>query len=133
MTALSTKQVGQDFLAQNKTKDGVVELSNGLQYRILKSGTGKTAGLKDKVTTHYRGNFIDGKEFDSSYSRGQPATFGVNQVIAGWTQALQLMTEGSIWELFIPSELAYGSRGAGNVIPADSTLIFQIELLSVVS
>jgi FKBP-type peptidyl-prolyl cis-trans isomerase FklB len=125
------KKAGEDFLAQNKNKDGVKTLPSGLQYQVLEPGKGKSPSKSDNVTTHYHGTLIDGTVFDSSYERGQPATFPVNGVIAGWTEALQLMQEGAKWRLFIPSNLAYGSRGAGNDIGPDSTLIFDVELISV--
>ena len=119
------------FLAENKKKPEVVTLPSGLQYQILTKGTGATPKATDKVSTHYRGTLIDGTEFDSSYSRGQPATFPVNGVIKGWTEALQLMTIGSKWKLFIPSELAYGERGSPPKIGPNATLIFEIELLGI--
>ena len=125
------KKEGEAFLAANKTKEGVKTLPSGLQYKVIKEGTGKTPKAEDTVVTNYRGTLIDGTEFDSSYKRGQPATFPVKGVIPGWTEALQLMKEGSKWELFIPSNLAYGERGAGNVIGPNATLIFEIELISV--
>ncbi|MGA9882162.1 MAG: FKBP-type peptidyl-prolyl cis-trans isomerase [Candidatus Acidiferrales bacterium] len=122
---------GEDFLAANKTKEGVKVLPSGLQYKVEKEGTGPKPTAADTVVCNYRGTFIDGKEFDSSYKRGQPATFPVGGVIKGWTEALQLMPVGSKWELFIPSDLAYGPRGAGGVIGPNSTLIFEVELLSI--
>ncbi len=125
------KEAGEAFLADNKDKEGVKTLPSGLQYMVLKEGTGKSPSASDTVTTHYHGTLIDGTTFDSSYDRGQPATFPVNGVIAGWTEALQLMKEGSKWRLFIPSDLAYGSQGAGDVIGPNSALIFDVELLSV--
>lgn len=125
------KKAGEEFLAENKNKEGVKTLPSGLQYMVLKEGTGKSPSASDTVTTHYHGTLIDGTTFDSSYERGQPATFPVNGVIAGWTEALQLMKEGSKWRLFIPSGLAYGAQGAGDVIGPNSTLIFDVELLSV--
>lgn len=125
------KKEGEEFLAQNKNKEGVKTLPSGLQYQVLKEGSGKSPSKTDKVTTHYHGTLINGTVFDSSYDRGQPATFPVNGVIAGWTEALQLMKEGSKWRLFIPSNLAYGPRGAGGVIGPDTTLVFDVELLSV--
>ncbi len=129
--ASGNKKAGEDFLAQNKNKEGVKTLPSGLQYQVLEPGKGKSPSKTDKVTTHYHGTLIDGTVFDSSYERGQPATFPVNGVIAGWTEALQLMQEGAKWRLFIPSNLAYGSRGAGSDIGPDSTLIFDVELISV--
>ena len=130
MTA-KIKQDGAAFLAQNKAKDGVVTLPSGLQYKILKAGDGKKPGLDDTVVCHYKGTLIDGTEFDSSYKRNQPATFPVKGVIKGWTEALQLMAVGSQWQLVIPSDLAYGDRGAANVIPPYSTLVFEVELVSI--
>ncbi len=123
---------GEVFLAKNEKKEGVVTLPSGLQYKVVKPGTGDTPKSTDQVTTHYRGTLIDGTEFDSSYARGEPATFPVNGVIAGWTEALQLMKVGAKWQLFIPGDLAYGKRGAaGGKIPPNATLIFDIELLSI--
>jgi FKBP-type peptidyl-prolyl cis-trans isomerase FklB len=124
-------EAGKQFLAANKSKPGVVELPSGLQYEVMKEGSGRKPGRHDQVTTHYHGTLIDGTVFDSSVNRGQPASFGVSQVIAGWTEALQLMSEGSKWRLFIPSNLAYGSRGAGGKIGPHSTLIFEVELLKI--
>jgi FKBP-type peptidyl-prolyl cis-trans isomerase len=125
------KKEGDAFLAANKTKDGVVTLSSGLQYRILQVGTGPKPSASDTVICNYRGTLLNGTEFDSSYKRGQPATFAVGQVIHGWTEALQLMPVGSKWQLFIPAELAYGARAAGPDIGPNSTLIFEVELLSI--
>ena len=125
------KKEGEAFLAENKTKDGVVTLPSGLQYKILKEGDGKQPTLDDTVVCNYRGTFIDGTEFDSSYKRNQPATFPVKGVIKGWTEALQLMPVGSKWQLFVPSGLAYGDRGAANVIGPNAVLIFEVELLSI--
>ena len=125
------KKAGDDFLAQNKTKDGVVALPDGLQYKILKEGNGPKPAATDSVVCNYRGTLIDGTEFDSSYKRGQPATFPVNGVIKGWTEAVQLMPVGSKWQLFVPADLAYGNRGAGPDIGPDATLIFEVELLSI--
>lgn len=122
---------GKAFLELNRSKDGVVVLASGLQYREVKAGAGKSPKATDQVTTHYKGTLLDGTTFDSSYDRGEPAKFPVNGVIAGWTEALQLMKEGSVWELFIPAELAYGSRGAGGKIGPNATLIFTVELLKV--
>lgn len=131
--AETNKKAGEAFLAENKKKDGVVTLPSGLQYKVIQEGSGKTPKAEDTVVTHYRGTLIDGTEFDSSHKRahGEPATFPVKGVIPGWTEALQLMKEGSKWELFVPSSLAYGDRGAGNVIGPNATLIFEIELISV--
>jgi len=125
------KKEGSSFLAENQKKEGVKTLPSGLQYKVIKSGSGKKPKLDDTVTTHYRGSLIDGTEFDSSYRRGKPVTFPVNQVIPGWTEALQLMEEGAKWELFVPSNLAYGEKGAGNEIGPNATLIFEVELISV--
>ncbi|RKZ72997.1 MAG: FKBP-type peptidyl-prolyl cis-trans isomerase [Candidatus Parabeggiatoa sp. nov. 1] len=122
---------GKAFLAKKAKTDGVVTLPSGLQYKVITAGTGKTPKLTDKVTTHYRGTLINGTEFDSSYKRGEPATFPVQGVIAGWTEALQLMKEGAKWKLFIPAKLAYGKPGKGGKIGPNATLIFKIELLSV--
>jgi FKBP-type peptidyl-prolyl cis-trans isomerase FklB len=119
------------FLAENKKKEGIKTLESGLQYKVITEGTGKTPKATDTVTVNYRGTLIDGTEFDSSYKRGQPATFPVNGVIPGWTEALQLMKEGAKWQLFIPSALAYGDKGAGAVIGPNATLIFDVELISV--
>jgi FKBP-type peptidyl-prolyl cis-trans isomerase len=126
------KSEGEAFLAANKSKEGVVTLPDGLQYKILTAGNGPKPTASDSVVCNYRGTLINGTEFDSSYKRGQPATFGVGQVIKGWTEALQLMPVGSKWQLVIPSSLAYGERGAGADIGPDSTLIFEVELLSIV-
>ncbi len=125
------KQEGDAFLTENKQKEGVTTLPSGLQYTVIEAGTGKTPKATDTVVTNYRGTLINGTEFDSSYKRGKPATFPVNGVIKGWTEALQLMKEGAKWKLFIPSDLAYGERGAGNTIGPNATLIFDIELISV--
>jgi len=125
------KKEGDVFLAANKTKEGVVTLPSGLQYKILKEGTGAKPTASDAVVCNYKGTLIDGKEFDSSYKRGQPATFPVGQVIKGWTEALQIMPVGSKWQLFIPSELAYGPRGPSPDIGPNATLIFEVELLSI--
>jgi FKBP-type peptidyl-prolyl cis-trans isomerase FklB len=122
---------GEAFLADNKKKEGMKTLPSGLQYKVIKEGTGKMPKATDTVTTNYRGTLIDGTEFDSSYKRGQPATFPVNGVIKGWTEALQLMKTGSKWQLFVPSDLAYGDKGAGPQIGPNSTLVFEVELLSV--
>jgi FKBP-type peptidyl-prolyl cis-trans isomerase FklB len=126
------KKQGDAFLAANKTKDGVVTLPSGLQYKILTPGTGAKPAATDSVVCNYRGTLIDGKEFDSSYKRGQPATFPVTGVIKGWTEALQLMPVGSKWQLFIPSELGYGERGGADIGP-NATLIFEVELVSIQS
>ena len=122
---------GEAFLAENCKKPGVVTLPSGLQYRVITEGKGKSPKLTSTVTTHYAGRLLDGTEFDSSIKRNEPATFACNQVIKGWTEALMLMKEGSKWELYIPSSLAYGEAGAGGVIPPNSTLVFEVELIAV--
>jgi len=129
--AEKNKKEGEAFLDENKKKEGVVTLPSGLQYKVIKEGAGETPKATDTVTVHYRGSLINGTEFDSSESHGQPATFKVNGVIPGWTEALQLMKAGSKWQLFIPSALAYGDRGAGREIGPNSTLVFDVELLSI--
>ena len=129
--AEKNKKEGEMFLAENGKKEGVVTLPSGLQYKVMKSGTGKTPKSGDTVETHYRGTLIDGTEFDSSYKRGQTATFPVDGVIPGWTEALQKMKEGDKWQLFVPSNLAYGERGAGRDIGPNATLIFEVELIAV--
>jgi FKBP-type peptidyl-prolyl cis-trans isomerase FklB len=126
----STIDEGKKFLAENAKKEGVVTLPSGLQYKVIEPGTGKTPVATDKVKTHYRGTLIDGTVFDSSYDRGEPLVFGVTQVIKGWTEALMLMKEGAKWELYIPADLAYGSRDMGTIKPF-STLIFTVELISI--
>ena len=131
MAAVNNKKEGEEFLEANKTKEGVVALPSGLQYKVISQGTGPTPLATDTVVCNYRGTLINGVEFDSSYKRGQPATFQVNRVIRGWTEALQLMPAGSKWQLFIPSTLAYGDRGAGPDIGPNATLIFEVELVSV--
>ena len=123
---------GKAFLAENAKKEGVVTLPSGLQYEVITEGNGKKPSATDRVKCHYEGTLIDGTLFDSSINRGQPAVFGVNQVIQGWVEALQLMTEGSKWRLFIPSELGYGAQQAGEMIPPHSTLIFEVELIEVI-
>lgn len=129
--ASANQKAGEQFLAENKAKPGVVTTASGLQYKILKAGTGTSPKKLDRVTVNYEGRLIDGTVFDSSYARKQPATFGVNQVIAGWTEALQLMSPGAEWELYIPAALAYGTRGAPPKIGANAVLIFRVELISV--
>ncbi len=126
------KKAGEEFLHINKGRAGVVELPSGLQYQVLKQGNGTKPSATDKVKCHYHGTLINGTVFDSSVQRGQPAVFGVNQVIPGWVEALQLMPVGSKWRLFIPSNLAYGEHGAGEMIEPNSTLIFDVELLDIV-
>ncbi len=123
-------QRSEEFLKENAKKEGVKTLPDGLQYKVLKEGAGKTPSGSDVVSVHYRGTLVDGTEFDSSYKRGQPIEFPVNGVIKGWTEALQLMKEGSKWMLFIPSKLAYGERGVGPIGPNEA-LIFEVELLKV--
>jgi len=125
------KKEGDSFLAANKTKDGIVTLPSGLEYKILTQGTGPKPAATDTVVCNYRGTLINGTEFDSSYKRGQPATFPVTGVIKGWTEALQLMPVGSKWQLFLPAELAYGERGPSPEIGPNSTLVFEVELLSI--
>ena len=127
----TNRKEGEAFLSENKKKEGVKTLPSGLQYKMLTEGSGKMPKETDTVTTHYRGTLLDGTEFDSSFKRGQPASFPVNGVIKGWTEALQLMKEGSKWQLFIPSDLAYGERGAGGQIGPNATLIFEVELISI--
>src|SRR5208283_3705299 len=122
---------GAKFLAENAKKEGVVVLPSGLQYRIIKAGTGPMPKATNRVKVNYRGTLIDGTEFDSSYKRGEPAEFHVDKVIAGWTEALEHMETGSKWELFIPANLAYGERGAGPKIGPDAALVFEVELLSI--
>jgi len=129
--AETNKKEGQTFLASNKTKAGVVTLPSGLQYKVITEGSGPKPTAADSVVCNYRGTLLDKTEFDSSYKRGQPATFPVGQVIRGWTEALQLMPVGSKWQLFIPADLAYGERGAGADIGPNATLIFEVELISI--
>ncbi len=125
------KAEGEAWLKANAQKRDVTVLPSGLQYKVIKAGTGRKPGPQDSVKCHYEGTFPDGGKFDSSYDRKAPAVFGVNQVIAGWTEALQLMNEGSVWELYIPYKLAYGERGAGDNIPPCSALKFKVELIEV--
>ena len=129
--ATKNQAEGEKFLAENKTKDGVKTTASGLQYKVLKEGSGASPKETDTVVTNYRGTLIDGTEFDSSYKRNEPASFPVNRVIKGWTEALQLMKPGAKYQLFIPSSLAYGERGAGQLIGPNATLIFEVELLSI--
>jgi FKBP-type peptidyl-prolyl cis-trans isomerase FklB len=129
--AEKNKADGEKFLAENAKKEGVKTLVSGLQYKEIAPGTGKSPKTSDTVTTHYKGTLVDGTEFDSSYKRGEPATFPVSGVIPGWTEALQLMKEGAKWQLFVPSGLAYGEQGAGQVIGPNATLIFEVELISI--
>ncbi len=129
--AAAFKEEGETYLKANAAKEGVKTLASGLQYKVIKEGNGKKPGPRDKVRCHYEGTLVNGMKFDSSYDRNEPAVFGVNQVIAGWTEALQLMTEGSVWELYIPYQLAYGEQGAQGAIPPCAALIFKVELLEV--
>ncbi|MBZ0168735.1 MAG: FKBP-type peptidyl-prolyl cis-trans isomerase [Kofleriaceae bacterium] len=131
LAAETNKKTGETFITDNKTKEGVVTLPSGLQYKIVKKGDGKIPTDTDTVECHYRGTLIDGTEFDSSHRRGQPATFKVTGVIPGWREALKLMPVGSTWQIFIPSQLAYGERGAGRDIGPNATLIFELELLAI--
>lgn len=131
IAAEKNRKAGEAFLAENKKKEGVVALPDGLQYKIVKEGTGPMPKAADKVKVNYKGTLTDGTEFDSSYKRGEPAVFQVDKVIAGWTEVLQLMKVGSKWDVYIPSNLAYGERGTGMVIGPNQTLIFEIELLSI--
>ncbi|HTN38188.1 MAG TPA: FKBP-type peptidyl-prolyl cis-trans isomerase [Arachidicoccus sp.] len=125
------KKEGAAFLAKNKTKPGVITLPDGLQYEVLEKGTGAAPTDTSNVKVHYKGSLLDGTEFDNSYKRGEPIDLNVNEVIKGWTEALPLMHEGAKWRLYVPSDLGYGDRGAGQTIPAGSTLIFDIELIKV--
>ena len=129
--AAAFKQEGEAWLAENAKADGVNVLASGLQYKVVKEGNGRKPGATDKVRCHYEGKLTNGMKFDSSYDRNEPAVFGVNQVIAGWTEALQLMSEGSEWELYIPYQLAYGEAGAQGGIPPCAALIFKVELIEV--
>ena len=124
------KTIGREFMEQNAKNDSVIQTQSGLQYMVLKEGTGAKPGPTDEVTVHYTGKLLDGTVFDSSVERGEPATFPLDKVIPGWTEGLQLMSEGSKYRLFIPSELAYGSKGNQNILP-NSTLIFDVELIKV--
>lgn len=129
--ATKNLEEGEEFLAENKKREGVKTLPSGLQYEVIEAGDGKSPEATDTVVTNYKGTLIDGTEFDSSYKRGKPATFPVNGVIKGWTEVLQLMKTGAKWKVYVPSDLAYGNRGAGPLIGPNSTLIFEIELLEV--
>jgi FKBP-type peptidyl-prolyl cis-trans isomerase FkpA len=130
--AITPAQKGEDFLKENAKKEGVKTTASGLQYKVLKEGEGKSPTATDTVTVHYRGTLLDGTEFDSSYKRGEPAEFPLNRVIKGWTEGVQLMKEGSKFQFFIPSGLAYGERGTpGGPIGPNETLVFEIELLKV--
>jgi FKBP-type peptidyl-prolyl cis-trans isomerase FkpA len=128
-TPAENKAAGEAFLAENAKKPGITTTASGLQYQVITEGTGATPGATDNVTVHYKGTTLDGKEFDSSYKHGGPASFPLNGVIAGWTEGLQLMKEGGKNRLFIPSNLAYGERGAGRDIGPNSALIFEVELI----
>jgi len=132
VVAERNEKEGAEFLKSNSEKGGVIVTSTGLQYEILEVGDGNSPTAEDTVEVHYRGTLLDGTEFDSSYARGQTVNFGVTQVIAGWTEALQLMSTGAKWKLFIPSGLAYGPGGAGGMIGPNATLIFEVELISIV-
>ena len=125
------RNAGEKFLAENAKKEGVTTLPSGLQYEVIKEGNGKKPSATDRVQCHYEGTLIDGTIFDSSIKRGEPAVFGVNQVIKGWVEALQLMQEGAKWRLYIPYDMAYGEHGAGEMIPPYSALIFDVELIKV--
>ena len=127
----ANKNAGEKFLADNAKKEGVVTLPSGLQYEVIKEGNGKKPSATDRVQCHYEGTLIDGTIFDSSIKRGEPAVFGVNQVIRGWVEALQLMQEGAKWRLYIPYDMAYGEHGAGEMIPPYSALVFDVELIKV--
>ena len=127
----NNSELGKAFLAENKNKPGVVETASGLQYQVITEGTGPKPTAKNQVKVHYTGTLIDGTVFDSSVSRGEPATFGVTQVISGWVEGLQLMPKGSKYKFFIPSNLAYGAQGAGKAIGPNATLIFEVELLDI--
>ena len=132
-SAQQSAQAGAAFLAKNATRADVVTTASGLQYRVIRMGDGVKPTLADRVRAHYRGALIDGTPFDSSYERGEPAVFPVNRLIPGWTEALQLMPEGSHWELFVPAELAYGKRSPSAKIPPNSTLVFELELQQVLA
>ena len=128
---MSNKEAAMAFLANNANEPGVQQTESGLQYKVIESGSGKTPTISDTVSAHYAGRLIDGSEFDSSYKRGEPLTIPVGGVIKGWTEALLMMKEGDKWELYIPPELGYGEAGAGGVIPGNSALIFEVELIAV--
>ena len=131
VVAEKNEKEGAEFLKINSEKEGVIVTSTGLQYEVIEAGDGDSPNAEDTVEVHYRGTLLDGTEFDSSYARNQTVNFGVTQVIAGWTEALQLMSTGAKWKLFIPSDLAYGPGGAGGVIGPNATLIFEVELISI--
>jgi FKBP-type peptidyl-prolyl cis-trans isomerase len=130
-SGIENRKAGEAFLAENKKKDGVKTTPSGLQYKVLKEGTGPRPTAKSEVTVHYKGTLLDGKQFDSSYDRGQPATFALNQVIPGWTEAVQLMNVGSKYQFWIPGDLAYGPQGSPPAIPPNATLVFEVELLGI--
>ena len=130
--AETNKAAGEAFLAENGKRDGVVTTESGLQYEVITAGTGNSPQASDQVTVDYRGTFIDGTEFDSSYGRGEPASFSVEGIIPGWTEALQLMKEGAKWKLYVPSDLAYGVQGAPPVIEPNTTLVFEVELKEII-
>lgn len=129
--AEANQAAAEAFLAENATREGVVVTESGLQYEVIEAGEGASPGPEDTVEVHYRGTLVDGTEFDSSYKRGETVTFGVGQVIAGWTEALQLMSPGAKWNLYIPADLAYGPGGAGNLIGPNAALVFEVELISI--
>lgn len=133
VAAAANQAEAEAFLAENATREGVVVTESGLQYEVIEAGEGASPGPEDTVEVHYRGTLVDGTEFDSSYKRGETVSFGVGQVIAGWTEALQLMSPGSKWNLYIPADLAYGPGGAGNLIGPNAALVFEVELISVAS
>ena len=126
------KEAGALFMSANKNKEGVIELPEGIQYLVLKEGAGAMPRLSDKVKAHYKGTLLDGKEFDNSFKRGQPFSAPLTALIKGWQIALPLMKEGSHWRLWIPSDLAYGDRGAGSNIPGGATLVFEVELIAII-
>ncbi len=131
--AQAGQEKGEAYIAENGRKEGVKTLPSGLQYRVIKDGDGKHPTKAEQVVVHYKGTLIDGREFDSSYKRGEPAKFGVSQVIKGWTEALQLMKEGSKWTLYVPWYLAYGEKGSGKLIGPHETLVFEVELIAVLN
>ena len=131
LQAQKNKAAGDEFLAANRTKDGVVELPSGLQYKVISKGDGKKPGIDDNVLVHYRGTLLNGKEFDSSYKRGEPITLSLKNVIKGWQEALTMMGVGSKWQIYVPARLAYGQQAAGSDIQANSALIFDIELIAI--
>jgi FKBP-type peptidyl-prolyl cis-trans isomerase len=131
VAAIDNQKAGEEFMASNKSKEGVKTTASGLQYKVIKEGSGAKPGATSTVTVHYKGTLLDGKPFDSSYDRGQPATFQLNQVIPGWTEGVQLMTPGSKYQFWIPGNLGYGPQGSPPTIPPNATLVFEVELLSV--